>query len=294
MNQMMESKEPIIIKPEWLKKKIPSGGRNRALLKLLREYRLHTVCEEAQCPNLGECFSRGTATFMILGDICTRNCSFCAVKNGIPLPPDESEPEMVALAVKDLGLRYTVITSVSRDDLPDGGASHFASTIKAIHKLTPHVKVEVLVPDFSGSEEALTQVVEAGPDVINHNIETVPRLYGSIRPQANYTRSLWLLRKISEMNPKILRKSGIILGLGEDLDEVFYVMRDLLDAGCQILSLGQYLSPSPAHHRIVRFLHPEEFSDLEDMAYRMGFKAVASGPFVRSSFKAEELYRKCN
>lgn len=288
----MKTGEGVILKPNWLKKRIPSGMGYRKVLKLLREYRLHTVCEEAQCPNLGECFSRGTATFMILGDRCTRNCTFCAVNHGNPVYPDHHEPEMIARAVEGMGLRYAVITSVTRDDLSDGGASHFARTIMEIRKRTHEVRVEILIPDFMGSEEAIRMVIDARPDVINHNIETVPRLYPEVRPQADYMRSLWIIQKVREINPDIKRKSGLILGLGEKDSEVMGTMEDLLASGCQILSIGQYLSPSSAHHKVVRYVAPEEFAEWKRIALHMGFLAVSSGPFVRSSYMAEEMFLK--
>ena len=279
-------------KPEWLKKKIPSGQVYNKVFKLLRDCRLHTVCEEAHCPNLGDCFSQGTATFMILGDRCTRSCNFCAVRNGSPLPPDGEEPEMVSRAVETLGLRYAVITSVTRDDLHDGGASHFAETIQSIRSRRPKISVEVLIPDFQGSEPALKKCVQAGPDVINHNLETVPRLYPEVRQNADYSCSLQLLHRIRDMDQRILTKSGLMLGLGEKPDEVLEVLKDLLDAGCSILTLGQYLCPSPEHHRVMRFVPPQEFSKWEETAYKMGFQAVASGPFVRSSFQAAEMFKR--
>jgi len=279
-------------KPPWLKKRLPAGQTYHKMFKFLRECSLHTVCEEAHCPNLGECFSKGTATFMILGDMCTRNCSFCAVGHGRPLPPDEDEPEMVAKAVKELGLRYAVITSVTRDDLPDGGAAHFAETIRCVKEGNPGTRVEVLIPDFKGSESALNVVVEARPDVINHNIETVPSLYPHVRPQAKYERSLQLLKRVGIMDHRIMTKSGLMLGLGEEPAEVIEAMRDLIDAGCRILTLGQYLAPSSAHHRVVRYLPPREFAEWEKKAYQLGFTGVAAGPFVRSSYHAADTFLK--
>lgn len=278
-------------KPDWLKKRIPSGQACTEVSSLLRDCQLHTVCQEAHCPNLGECFSRGTATFMILGDRCTRSCSFCAVRHDSPLPLDEGEPQRVAMAVEALGLRYVVITSVTRDDLSDGGAFHFAKTIRSIKARMPNTRIEVLVPDFQGSEWALKIVIEAKPDVINHNVETVPKLYPEVRPQADYKRSLQLLKRSKEIDHRILTKSGLMLGLGEDPEEVLNVLEDLLESGCQLLTIGQYLRPSSRHHQVIRFVPPEEFTQWGELAYRMGFLAVASGPFVRSSFKAAEMFQ---
>ena len=278
-------------KPDWLKKRIPSGQACTEVSSLLRDRQLHTVCQEAHCPNLGECFSRGTATFMILGDKCTRSCSFCAVRHDIPPPPDEGEPQRVAMAVEALGLRYVVITSVTRDDQPDGGAFHFAKTIRSIKARMPNTRIEVLVPDFQGSEWALKIVIEAKPDVINHNVETVPKLYPEVRPQADYKRSLQLLKRSKEIDHRILTKSGLMLGLGEDHEEVLNVLEDLLESGCQLLTIGQYLRPSSRHHQVIRFVPPEEFTQWGELASRMGFLAVASGPFVRSSFKAAEMFQ---
>ena len=278
-------------KPDWLKKRIPSGQACTEVSSLLRDRQLHTVCQEAHCPNLGECFSRGTATFMILGDRCTRNCNFCAVHHDSPLPPDEGEPQRVAMAVEALGLRYVVITSVTRDDQPDGGAFHFAKTIRSIKARMPNTRIEVLVPDFQGSEWALKIVIEAKPDVINHNVETVPKLYPEVRPQADYKRSLQLLKRSKEIDHRILTKSGLILGLGEDHEGVLNVLEDLLESGCQLLTIGQYLRPSSGHHQVIRFVPPEEFTQWGELASRMGFLAVASGPFVRSSFKAAEMFQ---
>jgi len=229
---------------------------------------------------------------MILGNRCTRNCSFCAVQHDSPLLPDEGEPERVAMAVEALGLRYVVITSVTRDDIPDGGALHFAKTIRSIRDQMPDTRIEVLIPDFQGAEWALKVVMEARPDVINHNIETVPRLYPEVRPQADYRRSLQLLTRCSEMDRRIVTKSGLMLGLGENPEEVLRVLRELLESGCQLLTIGQYLSPSSAHHRVIRFVPPEEFTQWEEVASRAGFMGIASGPFVRSSYKAAEMFQK--
>jgi lipoic acid synthetase len=279
-------------KPPWLKKRLSSGEGYHKVVRLLKECNLHTVCEEALCPNLGECFSNGTATFMILGDHCTRDCRFCAVLHGLPEPPDKNEPQKVAAAIKALGLRYAVVTSVTRDDLPDGGAEHFAETIRAIRNHNPETQVEVLIPDFQGSAEDLKIVVAASPHVLNHNMETVPRLYPQVRPQADYHGSLKLIRRVGEMNRGPATKSGLMLGLGETHEEVRQVLEDLLAAGCKLLTLGQYLAPSKDHHPIVEYVPPDQFLKWEKTAYEMGFQGVASGPFVRSSFHAGEMFEK--
>jgi lipoic acid synthetase len=281
-------------KPPWLKKRLASGETYRKVFRLLKESHLHTVCQEAHCPNVGECFSEGTATFMILGDRCSRNCTFCAIRHDLPLPLDEGEPEEVSKAVKALGLRYAVITSVTRDDLPDGGADQFDRTVRAVRAESPGTSVEVLIPDFQGSKTALLKVVTSRPDVINHNLETVPRLYPEVRPQAVYERSLQLLERIEKMDRRILTKSGLMLGLGESREEIIGVFEDLLKVGCRILTIGQYLSPSSDHHPVVRYLPPKEFSELELIAKEMGFFAVAAGPFVRSSFHAGEMFFKAH
>ncbi len=278
-------------KPPWLKKRIMLGPNIQKVSALLRETRLHTVCQEAHCPNLPECFSRRTATFMIMGNVCTRNCRFCAVNHGAPALLDEEEPRRVASAAQELGLRYVVITSVTRDDLEDGGAMHFANTVGAIKEHQPGTLVELLVPDFLGNPSSLDMLLSIPPDVINHNLETVPRLYPPVRPQADYRRSLDLLQRIRSRNPSILTKSGLMLGLGERESEVMRVMRDLLDVGCTLLTLGQYLQPSRDHHSVIRYLHPQEFDDYRALGERMGFLEVASGPFVRSSFGAAQMYR---
>jgi len=289
---MNETKTPAQKKPPWLKKRVSTGRGYHRVVKLLRKCSLHTVCEEALCPNLGECFSNGTATFMILGDHCTRNCRFCAVNKGTPEPPNKEEPQKVANAVKELGLQYTVITSVTRDDLPDGGSGHFADTIHAIKHQNPETKVEVLIPDFQGSVEDLKTVVAAAPHVLNHNLETVPRLYAQVRPQADYHQSLTLIRRTVEMNPGLATKSGLMLGLGETHEEVRKVLYDLLAAGCRLLTLGQYLAPSKDHHRVVEYVPPDTFLKWKKTAFEMGFQGVASGPFVRSSFHAGEMFEK--
>jgi lipoyl synthase len=261
----------------------------RALLKSLV---LTTVCQEAKCPNQFECFAKGTATFMILGERCTRNCRFCAVGHTPESLPDPTEPGRVAEAVSLLQLRYVVVTSVTRDDLADGGASFFADTITAIRSRQPNTLIEVLIPDLQGNAEALAVVFAAAPDVLNHNIETVPRLYSEVRPQADYHRSLQLLQRVKESYPQIPTKSGIMLGLGETAEEVVATWSDLRAVGCDILTLGQYLQPSRDHLPVRRFLSPEEFTDLANEALAYGFSGVASGPFVRSSYQAEALYRQ--
>ncbi len=270
--------------PEWLRKRVPPGGSTAPVSRLLRELRLHTVCREARCPNTGECFARGTATFMILGRVCTRDCAFCAVVGGEPAPPDPEEPERVAEAARRLGLRHVVLTSVTRDDLADGGSAQFAATVRAVHGATD-ATLEVLVPDFGGRREELERVLDAGPEVLNHNVETVPRLYPEVRPQADYRRSIDVLARSAGRAP--LTKSGLMLGLGEAAGEVQAVLTDLRAAGCRALTLGQYLAPSPQHHPVARFVPPERFAELADEARRIGFDAVQSGPFVRSSYRAE-------
>lgn len=270
-------------KPPWLKKKIDFASL-RAMEAVTKDLHLHTICESALCPNQSECFGRGTATFLIMGNTCTRNCAFCNVQPGQPEPLDMEEPIRVAEAVKRLGLRYAVITSVTRDDLEDGGAEHFARTIRAVKALNSGITVEVLVPDFI---HAINRVIEAGPEVINHNLETVPRLYNQVRPGANYHRSLSLLDEVKRPENSIYTKSGLMLGLGETEEEVIRVMEDLRRAGCDMLTLGQYLSPSKAHLPVHEYVHPERFKTYEEMAERMDFLFVASGPFVRSSYFAE-------
>jgi lipoic acid synthetase len=284
-------------RPEWLKLgALDPAVLNRAT-KLARDLKLHTVCESARCPNRTGCFSEGTATFMILGDICTRNCTFCAVKHGRPHVPDPQEAGRVVQAVDRLGLHYVVVTSVTRDDLADGGALQFAETIRAIHEYDPDIAVEVLTPDFQGSARALQTVVDAHPAVLNHNIETVPRLYPEVRPQAKYQRSLDLLKQARLLDSGLLTKSGLMLGLGESREEVVQVMADLRQAGCDLLTIGQYLQPSLQHHRLVRYVRPEEFEELRTVGEKLGFLAVVAGPLVRSSYHAAEIYasatRRC-
>ncbi len=278
-------------KPGWLKRRLPSGPEYEQMRQLLHRRELHTVCQEAHCPNQFECYARGTATFMILGDRCSRSCRFCAVRHEPPGPLDPGEPERVAEAVELLGLRYAVITSVTRDDLPDGGASVFAATIRAIRWRRPTTLVEVLIPDLQGDQRALATILAAGPQVLNHNVETVPRLYPRVRPQARYARSLEVLAAVKRMRPEMICKSGMMLGLGETGDELRQVWHDLARAGCDLLTMGQYLQPSAANLPVVRFLPPEEFAMLQDEALACGMAGVAAGPFVRSSYEAEKLYR---
>jgi lipoic acid synthetase len=286
-----QTTQPIGQKPPWLKRRLPTGGAYENVRKLLDKSCLHTVCQEAKCPNLWECFSRETATFLIMGPRCTRNCRFCAVDHG-PMPPlDPGEPERVAEAVTALNLEYVVVTSVTRDDLQDGGAGHFAATIRSIRKHNPHVRIEVLIPDFMGSEAALKRVIIAGPDVLNHNLETVRRLYPTVRPEAVYERSLMLMKRARESAPPgLIVKSGLMLGLGETRDELLGAFQDLLAHGCRLLTLGQYLQPSKSHLEVARFVRPEEFEALREEALDLGFTDVASGPFVRSSYQAKELF----
>ncbi|MCG6893938.1 MAG: lipoyl synthase [Desulfobacteraceae bacterium] len=277
-------------KPPWLKRRLPTGAAYENVRSLIQNGRLHTVCQEAKCPNIWECFSEKTATFLILGDRCTRDCRFCAVAAGPSGPPDPGEPERVALAAETLGLRYAVITSVTRDDLADGGSGHFAETIRALKKRIPEVLVEVLIPDFQGSKTALETVLSAGPDVLNHNLETVPRLYPEVRPEADYHRSLTLLDRVRASGRGIPSKSGIMLGLGEQDTEIRQVLADLLSVGCTMLTVGQYLQPSRSHLPVTRYVPPEEFDRWKETAKAMGFSEVASAPFVRSSYHAHRLY----
>jgi lipoic acid synthetase len=273
-------------KPEWVKARAPMGARYEALLHVVRDQRLHTVCEEAHCPNLGECWNRGTATFMILGRVCTRACRFCAVATGLPkLPPDPDEPRRVAEAVAAMGLRHAVITSVNRDDQPDGGAASFAACIRAIRMRAPGCAVEVLIPDFKGVRASLAMVYDARPDVLNHNVETVPRLYRSMRPGARFKRSLDILR-LSKAEG-LVTKSGIMVGLGEEWTEILDCMRAIREAGADVLTIGQYLRPSQSHAPVARYYPPDEFVDLKHAGLEMGFAHVESGPLVRSSYRAE-------
>lgn len=278
-------------RPSWIKAKAPLGENYTEVRALVEGMELHTVCQSAHCPNIGECWHARTATFMILGNVCTRSCRFCAVDTGCPLPADREEPGRVARAVQTLGLRHAVITSVTRDDLEDGGASIFAETIREIRKLVPDCSIEVLIPDFAGSDKALLEVVVARPDILNHNAETVPRMYPLVRPQAVYERSLRVFRRSKEMDPTLLTKSGIMVGVGEEYDEVVQTMKDLREVDCNILTIGQYLRPSKDHAPIVRYYTPEEFEELKKAGLEMGFKHVESGPLVRSSYHAAEQAR---
>jgi lipoyl synthase len=275
-------------KPEWLKVRAPGSPGYLRLKGLMREQGLHTVCEEARCPNIGECWHHGTATFMILGDVCTRSCGFCAVQHGRPPSLDRGEPARVAEAVGSMDLRYVVVTSVDRDDLEDGGASVFAETIRLTRLARPACRIEVLIPDFQGSEASLRTVLDAGPDVLNHNTETVPRLYRMARPGGRYPRSLELLRRARAYAPRIATKSGVMVGLGEQWHEVVETLADLQAAGVGILTIGQYLSPSAAHLPVLRYYHPDEFEMLRVTAMNMGFGHVECGPLVRSSYHAHE------
>jgi len=277
-------------RPPWLKLTPDDPAALNEMSRLMRGLNLHTVCESARCPNRTECFRHTTATFMILGDVCTRNCTFCAVASGSPQPPDPAEPGHIVAAIDRLKLRYAVITSVTRDDLPDGGASQFAAAINAVREHDPAIAVEVLIPDFQGSLSALKTVIDASPAVLNHNVETVPRLYPKVRPQADYRRSLALLERCKELDGTILTKSGLMVGLGETRDEITALMADLRRAGCDLLTIGQYLQPSRRHHEIMRFVTPEEFLEYEHIGKEMGFRRVFSGPLVRSSFHAAETY----
>ena len=281
---------PVLRKPSWIRVRIPSGNAVQQLKSRLRENRLVTVCEDASCPNIHECFSHGTATFMIMGEVCTRRCSFCDVAHGRPKPLDADEPRRLAETIADMRLRYVVITSVDRDDLRDGGAQHFTDCIRETRAAVPGIKVEVLVPDFRGKgrmERALEILATDPPDVFNHNIETVPDLYRNVRPGADYAWSLTLLKKFKAQHPDVATKSGIMLGLGETLEQVQATLRDLRDHDVDMVTIGQYLQPSPAHHPVLRYWTPEEFKALETFGMGLGFSHVASGPMVRSSYHAD-------
>jgi lipoic acid synthetase len=278
-------------RPAWLKVRFPAGPEYRRLESLMRDQGLHTVCEEAHCPNIGDCWSRGTATFMILGDTCTRSCGFCAVKTGRPGTLDHGEPRRVALAVQQMGLRHAVITSVNRDELELGGSEIFAETIKWTRRLSPDTTIEVLIPDFKGNWDALATVMAAQPEILNHNVETVPRLYHRVRPQAVYSRSLELLERAKALDVDTLTKSGVMVGLGETRDELLDVFADMRRHNVEILTVGQYLRPTPQHLPVERYWHPGEFAELKERALEMGFAHVESGPLVRSSYHAEEQTR---
>lgn len=273
-------------RPDWLKVRIPSGESYSRLSNLMRDNELHTVCEEARCPNIAECWNAGTATFMILGDTCTRSCGFCAVKTGRPPMLDIEEPERVAFATHKMNLRHVVITSVNRDELVDGGAGVFADTIRAVRRDNPQTRIEVLIPDFKAKEESLRKILDAKPDIINHNTETVPSLYRTVRPQAKYRWSLGVLKLAKQEH--FITKTGIMLGLGETREELVRVMADLVEIKVDILTLGQYLQPTPHHLPVHRFVHPDEFAELRETGLAMGFRNVESGPLVRSSYHAEQ------
>ena len=285
----MEPRTTTLRKPDWLKVSIPSGESTARLRGVMRSKGLHTVCEEARCPNMAECWGAGTATFMILGDICTRSCGFCAVKTGRPVGLDLSEPARVAEAVHDMGIHHAVITSVNRDELPDGGAAVFAETVRQVRESNPGITLEVLIPDFRGVVDALDLVIDARPDVLNHNMETVPRLYSIVRPQARYRRSLDVLMHAKSRG--MVTKTGMMLGLGETRDETMEVLGDLREVGCDVLTLGQYLQPTKEHLRVDRYLAPSEFDSFREEALTMGFRFVEAGPLVRSSYHAERHVR---
>lgn len=281
--------QPAMRKPEWIRMKVPDSARFQEIKQILRDNNLHTVCEEASCPNIGECFSGGTATFMILGDICTRRCPFCDVAHGKPLAPDVQEPENLARTIAQMRLKYVVITSVDRDDLRDGGAQHFVDCIRAVREQSPAIQIEVLVPDFRGRlDRAMEILTQAPPDVMNHNLETVPRLYKQARPGSDYQNSLDLLKAFGEKHPAVPTKSGLMLGLGETDEEILQVMRDLRQHGVTMLTLGQYLQPSAHHLPVLRFVTPERFVQFEQEALAMGFTHAACGPMVRSSYHADQ------
>ncbi|MBW2039647.1 MAG: lipoyl synthase [Deltaproteobacteria bacterium] len=282
----------ILSKPRWLVKKIPTGRRIFEVQELLSDLGLNTVCHFAKCPNIGECFSKGTATFLIMGNICTRNCRFCAIPHGVPEPLADDEPARVAEAARRLRLKHVVVTSVTRDDLSDGGARHFARTIEELRKISQNVVVEVLTPDFKGSSESIKAVVEAGPDIFNHNLETIPRLYPKVRPGAFYKISLELLRRVKVFDGGIYTKSGLMVGLGETMEEVLNVMLDLHGVGCDILTIGQYLQPSKDHLEVKEYVHPKIFEEYKHKGEEMGFSFVASSPYVRSSYNASKFSEK--
>ena len=279
-------------RPPWIRARAPSGETYEQVRDLMRSKTLHTVCEEAQCPNLGECWGNGTATFLMMGDTCTRSCGFCDIKTGMPIPLDWAEPNRIAESVRAMGLQHVVITSVNRDDRPDGGAPLFAMVIRRIRQLQPGCSVEVLIPDFKGSELALKIVMDAQPEILNHNVETVPRLFKKVQPQDRYDWALATLENARHMDPLVLTKSGIMLGLGETVDEVQSTMADLVSIGVDIMTLGQYLQPSKRHLPIERYYTPDEFAELREFGLQLGFKSVESGPLVRSSYRAAEQVRE--
>jgi len=283
---------PVLRKPNWIRVRIPPGNAVAKLKSKLRENRLVTVCEEASCPNIHECFSKGTATFMILGEVCTRRCSFCDVAHGRPKPPDPNEPKHLAETIRDMALRYVVITSVDRDDLRDGGAQHFVDCIREVRALSPEIRIEILTPDFRGKgrmERALELLAVQPPDVFNHNLETVRELYREVRPGADYDWSLQLLQNFKKQHPEVPTKSGIMLGLGENFEQVRGALNDLRAHDVDMVTLGQYLQPTAHHHPVLRYWTPEEFKALEELGYELGFRHVASGPLVRSSYHADEM-----
>ncbi|MCF7948157.1 MAG: lipoyl synthase [Spirochaetia bacterium] len=286
---MIQPKNKPSPKPEWLRVPIRSGGNLNSVKRLLKELHLNTVCEAANCPNRMECFSSRTATFMILGDICTRNCRFCDVPVGKAQAVQPDEPARLAQAVVELGLVHVVITSVTRDDLPDGGAGHFAATVQAIRAQKPEATIEPLIPDLQGNQDALKTVLDSGPDILNHNLETIPRLYSQVRPQADYRQSLEVLRAAKQLNPRVYTKSGLMVGLGESVGEIETVMDDLRSVDCDFLTIGQYLPPSKGHFPVAEYIHPDTFKAYQRTGYQKGFAFVASAPFVRSSYKAAEM-----
>jgi len=284
--------QPMVGKPAWLKVRAPMSKEYNNIVKMMRELNLNTVCEEASCPNIGSCWKQGSATFMILGRVCTRTCAFCDVETGKPDAVDPEEARNLAKAVAQIGLKHVVITSVDRDDLKDGGASHYAEVISELKKRQPDVTIEILTPDFQRKPDScLNTILEAKPDIFNHNLETVPRLYRSVRPGARYFTSLRLLQRAKELDPNVVTKSGIMLGLGEERDEVLQVLDDMREADIDILTIGQYLRPSEKHHPVMKYWTPEEFEDLKYIAEKKGFGMVASGPLVRSSFHADEVFK---
>lgn len=278
-------------RPDWLRIRTSGSFNQNTVSKIVSAHGLHTVCNSAQCPNRAECFQRGTATFLVMGNTCTRNCTFCAVNKGEPEPLDPTEPGEIASAVRELGLKHAVITSVTRDDLTDGGAAHFVSMVTAMRKRNQHVTIEILVPDFAGNEEALKTVLDSSPDILNHNIETIARLYPEVRPMASYERSLKLLELSKTFRADIFTKSGLMLGLGETFDEVVALLRDLREVDCDFLTIGQYLSPSAKHHPVCRYAEPSEFDRLRNLALELGFREAFCAPMVRSSFHAGELFQ---
>jgi len=283
----MQGFRPPLRKPDWLKVRFPGSHPHKRIQGVLRKHRLHSVCQEARCPNIAECFGEGTATFLILGDVCTRNCLYCHVAHGVPLRPDPEEPERLTDAVSSLGLKYVVITSVARDDLDDGGAAHFAACISALRRRIPDCRVEVLIPDFQGNQRALEEVMDAGPTVINHNLEVAPALFKDIRPQGNYSLSLELLKRISEDSSKeIVSKSGFMVGFGESHADILELMEDIAGVHCEKLTIGQYQQPTRNHWPVRRYYQPDEFQEMKEIAVSMGFKKVESGPLVRSSYHA--------